>query len=113
MGDPRSAPHAGPPIIGQEAPAPAKVHPEMPLLTHPGFTVLPDRSVRFRYQGRGARHVRLAGTFTGWAPAPLARNGDAWEMETPPLPEGVHFYKYLVDGRWATDPAHPLVESDG
>src|SRR5207249_4644492 len=27
--------------------------------------------------------------------------------------DGVHFYKYIVDGHWTHDPAHPMVEPDG
>ncbi len=88
----------------------------MPLLVHPGLTLQPDRSVRFHLQGVEAHTVRLAADFTRWSTAPLALhhngNGD-WKGESQPLNDGVHFYKYIVDGRWMHDPAHPMVEPDG
>lgn len=89
----------------------------MPLLVHPALTLLPGRAVRFRLRRPEAHTVRLAADFTRWSSAPLAlhRDGGAgdWEVETAPLADGVHFYKYIVDGRWTHDPAHPMVEPDG
>jgi maltose 6'-phosphate phosphatase len=88
----------------------------MPLLVHPGLRVQQDRSVHFQLHGPEAHTVRLAADFTRWSTSPLAlhRNGrDDWEADTQPLGEGVHFYKYIVDGRWIHDPSHPMVEPDG
>ncbi len=88
----------------------------MSLLVHPGLTLRPDRSVCFRLQRSEAHTVRLAADFTRWSAAPLAlhRNGNGdWEAESPPLSQGVHFYKYILDGHWMHDPAHPMVEADG
>src|SRR5438552_296990 len=89
----------------------------MPLLVHPALTLLPGRAVRFCLRRPEAHTVRLAADFTRWSAAPLAlqREGgsDDWEVETPPLADGVHFYKYIVDGHWLHDPAHPMVEPDG
>jgi endonuclease/exonuclease/phosphatase family metal-dependent hydrolase len=88
----------------------------MSLLSPPGFTILPDRSVRFTLHAPGAQSVRLVADFTHWTAAALTLApgpGGNWEAQTPPLPEGVHFYKYIVDGRWTHDSSHPLVENDG
>src|SRR5262245_33441355 len=89
----------------------------MPLLPQPGYTLLPNRAVRFAYHDPRAQTVRLVADFTHWTVAPLALRrfgaADRWEVETFPLTEGVHFYKYIVDGRWQHDPSHPMVEYDG
>src|SRR5262249_40458890 len=77
-------------IIREEVPGSAEVHGVMPLLSPPGFTVLPDRAVHFTFRGPDARDVRLAGTFTGWTEDPLvlARNGNGlWEAQSRPLAE--------------------------
>jgi maltose 6'-phosphate phosphatase len=60
--------------------------------------------------------VRLAADFTRWTASPLPLNRDSdgtFEVDTQPLADGVHFYKYIVDGQWIADPSHPMVESDG
>src|SRR5688572_65514 len=89
----------------------------MPLTVPRGLSVGPDRRVRFTLYSPGSRTVRLVADFTQWTAAPLALrqtdSTDEWEVETAPLGEGVHFYKYIVDGRWLHDPAHPMVENDG
>jgi endonuclease/exonuclease/phosphatase family metal-dependent hydrolase len=88
----------------------------MSLLVHPGLVLLPGRSVRFTLRRPEAHTVRLAADFTRWSTAPLALNRtseDMWEVESQPLADGVHFYKYIVDGHWMHDPAHPMIESDG
>jgi endonuclease/exonuclease/phosphatase family metal-dependent hydrolase len=82
----------------------------------PGYSILPDGSVRFALYRPDACSVRLAGTFTGWSARmlPMRRTSDGmWEVRTSPLPVGVHFYKYVVDNGWVCDPAHPMGEPDG
>lgn len=88
----------------------------MPLVNHPGYCVLPTRAVRFRLFAPHAQTVRLASNFTQWSLRALSlqpTEAGWWEVETPPLNEGVHFYKYIVDGRWFHDPTHPLLAPDG
>ncbi len=56
--------------------------------------------------GESPRHVYLAGDFNGWSTnqTPMKRVGDGFEISLD-LTEGVHFYKFIVDGRWLNDPA--------
>ncbi len=51
------------------------------------------------------QHVDLAGDFNNWSQSamPMELKGDAFTL-TISLPEGVHFYKFVVDGRWVADP---------
>lgn len=55
-----------------------------------------------------ARTVHLAGSFNGWSNAthPMTRGDDgAWRL-TLDLPDGVHLYKFVVNGdTWLNDPA--------
>lgn len=63
--------------------------------------------------------VTLAGTFNGWSrdATPMAdADGDGVYEATLDLPDGVHHYKFVVNGdRWLNDPAsdRELEESDG
>lgn len=88
-----------------------------PEIAPPGCAVAVDGSVTFVYEDAGAKGVLVAGDFNGWGrePTPLDRvPGSAlWVARTGPLPAGVHAYKYVVDGRWTLDPAHPLDADDG
>jgi cyclomaltodextrinase len=63
----------------------------------------------FRYvpaPGSNPQHVNVAGDFNNWSNTTdeLNRVGDAFET-TLHLPEGVHYYKFVVDGKWMNDPA--------
>lgn len=76
----------------------------------------------FRFDARGVEprpvEVFVAGSFNGWNP-----RGEAMREVSPGvfeltrvLPEGVHFYKFVLDGtRWVNDPAsdRELEEPDG
>uniref|UniRef100_A0A6B2LJ41 AMP-activated protein kinase glycogen-binding domain-containing protein n=1 Tax=Arcella intermedia TaxID=1963864 RepID=A0A6B2LJ41_9EUKA len=50
--------------------------------------------------------VFLAGSFNGWHPVAMAKNGSSFDY-TIALPEGKHYYKYVVDGRWCYDILKP------
>jgi len=60
-----------------------------------------------------AEKVLLAGSFTNWAQDALRmhREGNAWVVRLP-LTGGKHHYKFIVDGKWITDPENPLKEYD-
>ncbi|HSV14910.1 MAG TPA: alpha amylase N-terminal ig-like domain-containing protein [Tepidisphaeraceae bacterium] len=63
----------------------------------------------FRYAppaGSNPQHVNVAGDFNNWSNTAdeLKRAGDVYEI-TLHLPEGVHYYKFVVDGKWTNDPA--------
>ncbi len=61
-----------------------------------------------------ASRVYVAGSFNNWADKEyrMQRVRGAWRL---PLfiPEGTHAYKFVVDDRWITDPANPIVREDG
>jgi hypothetical protein len=61
-----------------------------------------------------AQKVFLSGSFNQWStmqlPMQPSRSGWATCISLPP---GKHLYKFIVDGRWLTDPDNKLKESDG
>ncbi len=60
-----------------------------------------------------ARSVVVTGNFNGWNPrgVPLERTSGGWALKVY-LREGTHAYKFLVDGKWMTDPGNPQVRED-
>ncbi|MBC3538065.1 hypothetical protein ACFSC6_01040 [Rufibacter sediminis] len=74
-----------------------------------------DSVVTFYLRNNGqARKVYLAGTFNKWVPdaLPMAKTDSGW-IALVPLQPGKHWYKFLVDGSWTTDPDNLLKENDG
>lgn len=61
----------------------------------------------------GAKHVVVTGNFYGWNPRGLAMNhtSSGWELPVY-LRNGTYAYKFIVDGKWMTDPANPSVRPD-
>jgi hypothetical protein len=71
--------------------------------------------LRFTLAGEpNATQVSVAGSFNNWSVAatPLIRQGNAWigEIEAAPGPLS---YKFVVDGRWLSDPANPRTDGPG
>jgi len=65
------------------------------------------KTILFEVKPAGhASDVRLAGTFTGWQPVEMKRRKDGKFAAEVPVPPGTFEYKYLVDGKWITDPDH-------
>ncbi len=61
---------------------------------------------KFKLKGfENARSVYLAGDFNNWSPTSLAmkKEGGNWVFSVH-LSVGKHKYKYIVDGKWITDP---------
>lgn len=61
-----------------------------------------------------AKKVILAGSFNNWnehKEQMILKNG-TW-TSTLELPGGKQTYKFIVDGKWMTDPGNPLKEDDG
>jgi len=56
-----------------------------------------------------AKEVVVAGTFNYWALRTnrMTRRWDTWVAEVEVEPGRRHEYKFVVDGRWLTDPANP------
>ena len=70
---------------------------------------------RFSLPGQPqARQVGVAGSFNNWSATatPLVRQGNAWVAEVEVEPGPLH-YKFVVDGRWLTDPTNPRTEGAG
>jgi CubicO group peptidase (beta-lactamase class C family) len=79
----------------------------------------PDRpqtdNAHFKLSGyQQARLVTLAGSFNDWNDLHtlFEKEGDEWVC-TIDLKAGKHFYKFVVDGEWITDPKNPVTEEDG
>jgi glycosidase len=55
--------------------------------------------------GSSPQHVFLAGDFNGWSTTatPMTKTGDDFTA-SPVMPDGVHYYKFVVDGKWLNDP---------
>jgi hypothetical protein len=69
----------------------------------------------FTLVDEAAQKVSVAGTFNGWNTSvhPMSRSGGGpWVAEVP-IPTGKTAYKFIVDGRWVTDPGNPETEPDG
>jgi 1,4-alpha-glucan branching enzyme len=56
----------------------------------------------------------LTGSFNDWNEKKLQmRREDEHWIATLSLPGGKHTYKFIVDGKWITDPGNPIKEDDG
>lgn len=64
-----------------------------------------------------ARSVEVSGQWNGWsAPAPLAKRGDLWVLDTRTLPgakPGRIEYKFITDGHWEPGDNRVLFLNDG
>jgi chromosome partitioning protein len=71
--------------------------------------------VIFAVQFKEARKVLIAGDFNNWSPmsTPMlsrGRPGEFWMCM--PLPRGRYRYRFVVDGKWVTDPNNEFVETN-
>lgn len=69
----------------------------------------------FRLDGhQEAKEVMLAGEFNGWTPGELymEKRNNGWELPYV-LAAGNYEYKFIVDGRWITDPGNPYTSGTG
>jgi 1,4-alpha-glucan branching enzyme len=65
----------------------------------------------FRLAGNSnARRVSVAGNFNKWNANEMVMsyNGKGWEKQLY-LHEGTHLYRFMIDGRWITDPANRII----
>jgi 1,4-alpha-glucan branching enzyme len=75
-------------------------------------TLILAPNVTFRLKGFDhAKTVFLSGDFNHWTPNgfPMSRKGEEWVIQQH-LKPGKHVYKFIVDGKWLTDPANKLRE---
>lgn len=63
---------------------------------------------------KSAKKVFLSGSFNNWNPGelPMFPTEKGW-MVNLYLQDGLHTYKFIVDGNWITDPANKRVRPDG
>lgn len=73
------------------------------------------KKVAFRLKGfENAQTIALAGDFNSWSSrsVKMTRNGSVWTADVEIEP-GVYEYKFVVDGRWFTDPDNPQTSGAG
>jgi chromosome partitioning protein len=61
-----------------------------------------------------AQSAHLVGDFKGWVPNSVimtSRDDGVWTAVAP-LKPGRYHYRFVIDGRWVTDPSNPAVETD-
>lgn len=90
-------------LVTQASVAPPYIAPE------PIAVSRPVERHQFRYvpqPGETPGHVFVAGDFNGWSSTanPMLPADGAFEAAVP-LDNGVHYYKFIVDGQWTNDPA--------
>ncbi len=66
--------------------------------------------IRFTLRAPDASEVYLTGDFNHWNPGgiplePLPERPGVWQVVLPLIP-GSYEYRYIIDGRWVTDPEH-------
>lgn len=74
-----------------------------------------DSIVTFRLRGNSkAKEVLLAGSFTNWqyGAVKMTLTADGWEKRVK-IGSGKFWYKFVIDGRWTTDPDNQVNENDG
>jgi type 1 glutamine amidotransferase len=61
-----------------------------------------------------AARVMVAGSFNNWNANEMvmAKKGTVWQMPIY-LKETLHTYRFMIDGKWITDPANPKTMADG
>jgi chromosome partitioning protein len=95
-----------------EEEAPARTEPTITLDDIPEFAPLPPAGpIVFMLTAPGAQHVQLAGDFNAWNPGASEMEfcDGVWKT-TVNLAPGRYRYRYVVDGRWQSDPLNPTVE---
>lgn len=82
---------------------------------HPPAFAVRDSSVQFFLRGNtNASRVMLAGSFNHWDPRALSmqRTDSGW-IAAVHLRPGKFWYKFIIDGKWVTDPDNRQQENDG
>jgi hypothetical protein len=78
------------------------------------FSFIIEPNFTFHLKGfANAKSVFLSGDFNGWSPNTFAmtKEGDEWVLKVH-LSQGKHLYKFVVDGKWMTDPGNKLWEQN-
>lgn len=83
-------------------------------LTRITVVSLGETRMRFYLPGyTSSRKVFLSGSFNGWSTmqTPMVRSDSGWSVTLRLLP-GKYTYKYIIDGKWTSDPFNRLREDD-
>jgi chromosome partitioning protein len=101
--EPVTAPEPIEEIFSPSAPIEETIFASAPIETPNG--------VRFTIEAPDAVTVQLAGDFNDWTPegSEMELAGQVW-TKTLSLPPGRYRYRYVIDGRWQTDPLNTAVE---
>jgi len=77
----------------------------------PSAAIVAPQEVTFTIEAAGAEHVLLAGDFNDWTldGSEMDPVAGVW-TKVIKLQPGRYRYRYVVDGRWQTDPSNPAVE---
>jgi hypothetical protein len=87
--------------------------PRTPPVAEIGEPVQGGRKVRFRLPANDAERVALMGSFTGWTPRSMTRDGDHWVLDIV-LNPGLHQFVFILDGeRWYLPDNAPGIVDDG
>ena len=78
------------------------------------YTAGAVHGVTFRVWAPHATSVAVAGNFNGWNPGELQmeKSSGGWQLNYVLAP-GNYEYKFIVDGKWMTDPANPFKVGKG
>jgi len=76
--------------------------------------VLTNSNIEFTVTAPNARTVRLVGDFNNWSPVatPMHKRPDGEWAATQSLAAGQHQYKFVVNGKWITDPENKVQVDD-
>jgi chromosome partitioning protein len=85
---------------------------ERPLAATTQGPASTSEGIVFTLHAPEARHVQLAGDFNAWNPtdSEMEFRDGIWR-KTVSLAPGRYRYRYVVDGRWQSDPLNPEVEA--
>jgi len=71
------------------------------------------RRVRFTVRAPATTRVQLVGSFTGWRPRAMRKDGERWTAELS-VPTGSHQFAFLLDGKtWFVPDDAPGIVDDG
>ena len=90
---------------------PAVQEPATQAGDRPSAPILTPEGVLFTVEARDAGRVQLAGDFNEWMleGSEMSAEGNIWKTIVKLAP-GRYRYRYVVDGRWITDPLNAEVE---
>ena len=89
-------------------------NPNMIMNEHGSFNSILQvaRLLRFELDGYAdATQVSIVTSLNHWSHQPMLKTDSGWAIDIP-MPGGKYHYKFVVDGRYMTDPGNPLIERD-